>query len=278
MAITEQEIRDLTEKAKEIRRGIVEVTGWCGGSHIGGALSQADILTLLYFKYLNIDPANPDWEERDRFVLSKGHGGVGHSVVLAKRGYYAMDLLKDFGKSGSAFGMHLDGNKVLGVDTSTGSLGHGLSVSVGLALGARVQGKSWRTYCVMGDGECNEGSIWEAAMAASHYKLANLTGFVDRNRMMIDGLTESVMALEPLADKWRAFGWNVLDVDGHDLKALSDAIETAHAYDAGPTVILAQTVKGKGVDFMEDDPAWHYGGLNAELVEKAKASLEGSAS
>jgi transketolase len=275
MPITDQELAELTERARRIRRDIVDVTGWSGGSHIGGSLSQTDVLTLLYFKYLNIDPANPDWPDRDRFVLSKGHGGVGWAVVLANRGYFELELLRDFGKSGSSFGMHLDGNKVKGVDASTGSLGHGLSQAVGLALGARVQGKKWLTYCMVGDGESNEGSIWEAGMAAAHYKLANLIGFVDRNHMMIDGPTESVMGLEPLADKWKAFGWFVQTVDGHDLRELADAIDRALAYGDGPSMIVANTIKGKGVDFMENDPAWHYGGLSADLVEKAKKSLGG---
>jgi len=275
MPITEQELAELTERALKIRRDIVDVTGWSGGSHIGGSLSQTDVLTLLYFKYLNIDPANPDWPDRDRFVLSKGHGGVGWAVVLANRGYFELDLLRDFGKSGSSFGMHLDGNKVKGVDASTGSLGHGLSQAVGLALGARVQGKQWLTYCMVGDGECNEGSIWEAAMAAGHYKLGHLIGFVDRNHMMIDGPTESVMSLEPLAEKWEAFGWFVQTADGHNMRELADAIDRALAHQDGPSMIVANTIKGKGVDFMENDPAWHYGGLSADLVEKAKKSLGG---
>lgn len=273
MPITDAEIQELTAKARKIRSDIVDVTGKCGGAHIGGALSQTDILTLLYFKYMNVDPANPQWPERDRLILSKGHGGVGLSVVLANRGYFDLAELDDFGKAGSSFGMHLDGNKVRGVDASTGSLGHGLSVSVGLGLGARLQGKSWRTYCVLGDGECNEGSVWEAAMAAHHYKLINITAIVDRNRMMIDGPTEEVMGLEPFTEKWRAFGWNAIEVDGHDLRALTDALDAARAHEDGPTVLLARTVKGKGIDFMENDPAWHYGGLDAAMAAKAKASL-----
>ena len=273
MPITEQEISELKERARRIREDIVDVTGWAGGAHIGGALSMTDIVTILYYKYLNIDPPKPDWDGRDRFVLSKGHGGVGHAVVLANKGYFDPELLKDFNHSGSPFGMHLDGNKVQGVDVSTGSLGHGLPMALGLALGARVLGKPWLTYCVVGDGECNEGAIWEAAMAASHYKVDNLICFVDRNRMMIDGPTEEVMGLEPFADKWTAFGWKVREIDGHDFGELADAIEFAQAYSEGPVLILANTIKGKGVDFMEDDPAWHYGGLSMELIEKAKASL-----
>jgi transketolase len=274
MPITDQEIQELREQAGQIRTDIVDVTGSCGGSHIGGALSQADILTILYFKYLNIDSKDPDMEDRDRVILSKGHGGVGWSVVLARRGYFEIDILKDFGKAGSSFGMHLDGNKVPGVDASTGSLGHGLSQAVGLALGARLRKKTWRTFCVLGDGECNEGSIWEAAMAASHYKVSNLTCFVDRNHLMIDGPTEEIMSLEPLADKWRAFGWAVREIDGHDYQQLADAIDFAIENADGPTMILANTVKGKGVDFMENDPAWHYGGLDGEKVELAKKSIE----
>ena len=172
MAITEQEIGELKARAKKIRKDIVDVTGWAGGAHIGGSLSMTDIMTILYFKYLNIDPKRPDWDDRDRFVLSKGHGGVGYAVVLANRGYFDPELLKEFNHSGSSFGMHLDGNKVPGVDASTGSMGHGLPMAVGMALGARVRKKAFRVYCVVGDGECDEGSIWEAAMAARPLQVA----------------------------------------------------------------------------------------------------------
>jgi transketolase len=170
--------------------------------------------------------------------------------------------------------MHLDGNKVHGVDASTGSLGHGLSMALGMALGARVQGRTWRTYCILGDGECNEGSVWEAAMAASHFKAVNLTTFVDRNRLMIDGPTEEVMGLEPLADKWRAFGFEVREVDGHDFAALAESIDFSRTYTDAPVVIIAHTIKGKGVDFMENDVRWHYGGLDTDLIAKAKASVD----
>ncbi|HOZ45889.1 MAG TPA: transketolase [Candidatus Hydrogenedentes bacterium] len=273
MPLTDEEIRHLKRTAAKIRRAIVDVTGWSGGAHIGGALSQTDIMTLLYWKYLNIDPKRPDWDDRDRFVLSKGHGGVGYAVVLAERGYFDPELLKEFNHSGSSFGMHLDGNKVTGVDASTGSLGHGLPVAVGMALGARVRKKSWRTYCIVGDGECNEGSIWEAAMCAAHHKVNNLIAFVDRNRMMIDGPTEEVMGIEPIADKWTAFGWAVKTVDGHSFPELAAAIDFGLAYDKGPVAIIANTVKGKGVDFMENDPSWHYGGLDSGLIERAKQSI-----
>ena len=274
MAISDQEISELKKIAAKQRKDMIDVTSWAGGSHIGGSLSMTDTLTILYWKYLRIDPTRPDWEDRDRFVLSKGHGGVGHAVVLANKGYFDHDLLKDFNHFGSPFGMHLDSLKARGVDVSTGSMGHGLPQAVGLALGARVLKKPWHTYVLMGDGECNEGSIWEAAMSASHYKLANLTGFVDRNHLMIDGKTEDIMSLEPFADKWTAFGWKVRPIDGHDFRQLAEAIDFALAYKDGPVLILCDTIKGKGVDFMENDPAWHYGGLSADLVVKAKASIE----
>jgi len=274
MPLSPEEKTKLKQTALDIRRKIVDVTAWSGGAHIGGSLSMTDILTILYWKYLNIDPARPDWEDRDRFVLSKGHGGVGHAVVLALRGYFPEEDLKEFNATGSKLGMHLDSLKVVGVEASTGSMGHGLSQAVGMALAARVLKKNWRTYCIVGDGESNEGSIWEAAMAARHYKLSNLTAFCDRNRMMIDGPTEKIMSLEPLADKWAAFGWKVRRVNGHDFDELADAIDFALANDQGPVMIIADTVKGKGVDFMENDPAWHYGGLGGELLAKAKESLE----
>jgi transketolase len=252
---------------------MVDVTGWSGGAHIGGSLSMADILVLLYWKYMKIDPTKPDWADRDRFVLSKGHGGMGHAVVLANRGYFPMEDLKTFNETGSKLGMHLDSLKAVGCDVSTGSMGHGLCQAVGLALGARVLKKDWRTFCVVGDGESDEGSIWEAAMSAAHYKTGNLIAFLDRNHYMIDGNTETVMGLEPFPDKWRAFGWETKEVDGHDLKALSEAIEFAIDYKKGPVMLLCETVKGKGVDFMEGKAAWHYGGLGADLVAKAKASI-----
>ena len=202
MPLSAEEIRKLDAKSRQLRCDMVDVTVWAGGAHIGGALSMADVLTALYYHYLNVRPDEPDWPDRDRFVLSKGHGGVGLAPVLADKGYFDKELLKEFNHFKSPFGMHLDGNKVKGVDASTGSLGHGLSMALGMALGARFQKQAWRTYCMLGDGECDEGSVWEAAMAAAHFKADTLTAFVDRNQMMIDGRTEDVMSLEPLADKW----------------------------------------------------------------------------
>ena len=273
MPLTEQELQELKRTATAIRRDIADVTGWSGGAHIGGSLSMTDILTALYWKYMNIDPARPDWEDRDRLVLSKGHGGVGHAVVLAHRGYFDKAELRKFNETDSMLGMHLDSLKVPGCEASTGSMGHGLSQAVGMALGARVLKKDWRVYCIIGDGESNEGSIWEAAMSAAHYNLDNLIVIQDRNHMMIDGPTEEVMRLEPLADKWRAFGFDTRELNGHDFNQLAEAIEYAHTVKGKPIMLLCDTVKGKGVDFMENDPAWHYGGLSADLVEKAKRSI-----
>jgi transketolase len=274
MALTQDELTMLQEKARQARRDIVDITAWSGGAHIGGALSVTDILIILYYKYLNIDPANPQWEDRDRVILSKGHAGVGYAPILARKGYFDFDLLKSFNKFKSPFGMHLDGLKVKGVDVSTGSLGHGLPIGVGLALGARLQKKPWYTYCILGDGECNEGSIWEAAMAAAHYKLTNLITFVDRNQLMIDGPTEEIMHLEPFVDKWRAFGFIVREIDGHSFEELADTIEYAQSESGGPVVIVANTVKGKGVDIMEKDVKWHYGGLDSALQKQAHESID----
>lgn len=274
MALTDKELEYLTETAWKIRRSIVQTTHWAGGGHIGGGLSQTDILVILYFHFMNIDPQNPDWEERDRLVLSKGHGGVGYAPVLAEKGYFSGELLKEFNHTGSPFGMHLDRLKVKGLDASTGSLGHGLPIAVGLAMGARLQKKPWRTYCIMGDGEQAEGSIWEGAMAASHFKLDNLTGFIDRNKHCIDGCTEEVMAIEPIKDKWASFGWNVLEVDGHDFRQLAESIEKAQSTPDKPTVVICHTVKGKGVDYMEGKPEWHYGGLDTKMAEEALQSVD----
>ncbi|MDX2454944.1 transketolase [Desulfosarcina sp.] len=274
MAITDQEIKTLSEQACQLRKNIIDVTSWAGGAHIGGALSMVEMLILLYFKYAAVDPLKPDWEERDRIVISKGHGGVGYAAVLAQKGFFDFELLKDFNKFKSPFGMHLDSNKVKGVDVSTGSLGHGLPMAVGLSLGARMQAQKWRTYCILGDGECNEGSNWEAAMSAAHYKINNLVVMVDRNNLMIDGPTEEVMSLEPFADKWTAFGFTVKKVDGHDFRQLAEAIDFAHDHQQGPVVIIAETVKGKGVDFMENEVKWHYGGLDTDLIVKAKESVD----
>ncbi|HOE81804.1 MAG TPA: transketolase [Myxococcota bacterium] len=271
--LSNKERKFLEDTARRLRERIVEVTYSCGGTHIGGAMSQHELLIALYYKYLNIDPTNPRWPNRDRFVLSKGHGGVGHAVILADKGFFDTALLDDFNKTGSPFGMHLDWQTVPGVDVSTGSLGHGLPLALGMALGGRLQGLDYHVYCVMSDGELQEGSIWEAAMAASQFKATNLTAFVDRNKFSLDGPTESIMALEPLDKKFEAFGWRVLSIDGHDFDQICEAIETAQAEKEKPVIIIADTIKGKGIDFMENQAAWHYAGVDAAMRDKALESI-----
>ena len=273
MAMEREEYLRLENKARELRKLIIDTVVWAGSGHVGGALSSIDILTLLYYKYMNIDPARPEWEDRDRFILSKGHIGVGLAPVLADRGFIDKELLKTYNHTGSSLGMHLDKNKVPGLDASTGSLGHGLPIALGLGLSARLKSQSFKTFCLMGDGECDEGSVWEAAMALSHYDLASVVPIVDRNRCMIDGRTDDVMDLEPFADKWRAFGFDVLEVDGHDLQALADAFDKALAAKT-PTMILANTKKGCGVSFMEDDYRYHYAGFDAAKADQCRAEID----
>ena len=273
MALTAEEKQKLAEIAKELRMTIIDVMLWSGGAHVGGSLSVVEILTMLYFKYLNVDPKDPDMEDRDRFILSKGHAAAGYIPVLAKKGYFPEEELKSFNHFKSPFAMHPDSRKIVGCDASAGSLGHGLSMAVGLGLAAKYLKKDWKTVCLMGDGECCEGSIWEAAMSAAHFKLDNVVGIVDRNKLMIDGPTEKVMSLEPFADKWRDFGWTVIEVDGHDLDALDDAFAAAWSAEGKPTLILANTIKGKGVDFMENNVVYHYASADSAVCEQAKEQI-----
>ena len=275
MSIDTNELHELKKTAKELRLTVIDVMKYSGGAHVGGSLSCMDVLTALYFKYLKIDPANPKWEDRDRFVLSKGHAAAGYIPVLAKRGYFPEEELKSFNHFGSPFAMHPDCNKVIGCDASTGSLGHGLPMSFGMGLGFRYQNRPNKVVCLMGDGECQEGSVWEAAMAISHYKLQNVITIVDRNRCQIDGTTEQVMALEPFADKWRAFGLDVIEIDGNDMEQVCGALDKAWNLKEGdkPVLILANTVKGKGVDFMENQVPYHYCSGDDEVCNRAKESI-----
>ncbi|MBQ9849887.1 MAG: transketolase [Clostridia bacterium] len=275
MALTKQEWLALEEQAYALRKLCLDTTFWAGSAHIGGGMSVMDMLTILYYKYMKYDVENPNWEDRDRFILSKGHAGVALASLVCHVGFDDKEKLKTFNLSNSTMGIHLDSNKVKGVDASTGSLGHGLPIALGTALAARVLGKDYKTFCIMGDGELDEGSNWEAAMAASHFKVDNLISFVDRNKCMIDGRTEDVMALEPLADKWAAFGFIVKVVNGHNFNELAEAIDFALENKSGkPVMIIADTIKGEGVDYMEDNFMWHYGAINEEKYELAKASLE----
>jgi transketolase len=273
MSCSQEEKQRLQGIARDLRLTIVDVMAWSGGAHVGGSLSIVELLTALYFKYLRIDPQKPQWEDRDRFILSKGHAAAGYIPVLAKRGFIPEEELKTFNHFGSPFAMHPDCNKVVGCDASAGSLGHGLSMAVGLGLGARYLKKDYKTVCLMGDGECCEGSVWEAAMSLSNFKLTNVITIVDRNRLMIDGCTEDIMALEPFADKWRAFGLEVIEIDGHDYTQICDALDKAWAAKDKPVFILANTVKGKGIDFMENNVVYHYASADSALCEKAKACI-----
>jgi len=265
----------LKKKSVDVRKKIVQLVVTAGGGHVGGAMSMTEILLTLYYHVLNIDPKDPKKADRDRMILSKGHGGVGICPVLADVGYYKEDLMADFNQYMSPFGMHPDMKKVPGIDMSTGSLGHGLSVGVGLALAARLNKQNWRTFVVMGDGECNEGSVWEAAMSAKHYKLGNLTAIVDRNNLMIDGPTEEIMSIEPIEDKWKAFGFDTKVINGHDYNQLLDVFEKLPAPDSQkPVCVICNTIKGKGISYMENQTKWHYGGIDEESEKLAIADIE----
>lgn len=265
----------LQEEAKKIRKNIVKMLGEAGSGHPGGSLSAADIVAVLYFHELRLDPSRPDWPDRDRFVLSKGHAAPVLYAALAGRGFFPETELMTLRKWGSRLQGHPDMRKVSGVEMSTGSLGQGLAAANGMALAARLDNRDYRVYALLGDGELDEGMIWEAAMAAAHYKLDNLTAFVDHNGLQIDGPITQVMSPEPVADKWRAFGWHVLSIDGHDMKQIIDALDEAKATKGKPTMIVAETVKGKGVSFMENQVDWHGTAPKPDQVEIALAELEG---
>ncbi|WP_123041132.1 transketolase [Cohnella candidum] len=262
----------LKAKAAQIRMDLLTMIHGAKTGHTGGSLSNTDILTALYYRVMKIDPARPKWEERDRFMASKGHSVESLWCILADRGFIPKEELKTF----SQFGTRLIGhpnNKVPGIEMNTGALGHGLAISVGMALAAKRDNKSYRVFCLMGDGEQAEGSVWEAAMAGAHYKLDNLVGIIDRNRLQISGSTEDVMGLEPLEEKWAAFGWNVVSIDGNDMDALVNAFEAVPTVPGKPTLVMANTVKGKGVSFAENVPHWHHHVPNDEQLQHALAEL-----
>jgi len=274
MPLSKEEYLALEDKARELRKLTIDTVMWANGGHIGGSLSATDILTVLYYKQMNIKVEEPRWANRDRFILSKGHIGVGFAPVLADKGFFSKDLLKTYNHTHSKLGMHLDMNKVVGLDASTGSLGHGLPIALGMALGGRVQKQDFMVYCLIGDGESDEGSVWEAAMAISHYKATNVVPIIDRNRCMIDGRTEDVMSLEPFADKWTAFGFEVIEINGHDLNEINDAIEKAKAATEKPVAIIANTFKGCGVKSMQDNYQYHYASIDAEWGKQCKADID----
>lgn len=266
--------KELQAIAKELRIDVIRMTTEAGSGHPGGSLSAADIMAVLYFEVLRHDPKDPKWEDRDRFVLSKGHVAPILYACLAETGYFPKSELMTLRKLGSRLQGHPVKNKLPGVEASTGSLGQGLSMACGMALAGKMDGKKYYTYCMLGDGELQEGQNWEAAMFASHHELENLIAIVDRNHLQISGDTEEVMTVDPLSEKWMSFGWNVIEEEGHDIKAIREAFAEAKKI-KGPTVIIFETVKGKGVSFMENNVGFHGRSCKPEEHEKAMKELGG---
>lgn len=270
------DIKALEKVAADIRIGIVKAIHNAGSGHPGGSLSAADIVAALYFKEMNIDPENPKMKGRDKFILSKGHAGPVQYSALAVKGYYDMDEFLTLRKLGSKFQGHPDMNKVPGIEMSTGSLGQGLSAAAGMAMANKLDNDPGRVYVLIGDGEMQEGIIWEAAMSAAHYKLDNMVGILDYNGLQIDGKNEDVMTVAPVDEKFAAFGWNVIKIDGHNFEEILDAFDQARACKGKPTMIIANTVKGKGVSFMENQAGWHGKAPDAEQVKQAVEELGGT--
>ncbi len=271
--MTQEEKKNLAVTACKVRMGVIEATHGAKSGHPGGSLSAADLFTYLYFKQLRIDPKNPRWDDRDRFVLSKGHTAPGLYSALALRGFFPTADLPTLRHIGSYLQGHPNMNMTPGVDMSTGSLGQGISTAAGMALAARVRGKGYHTYALLGDGEIQEGQVWEAFMFSAHYKLDNLTVFIDNNNLQIDGQVCDVMSPYPIDEKMAAFGFHVININGHDLDQIAAAIDEALATKGKPTAIIMKTVKGKGVSFMENKAGWHGKAPNDEEYEIAMQEL-----
>ena len=269
---SEAVLKRLANEALLIRRNVWRAFHAAGSGHIGGSVSAADLLAALYFHYLSLRPEEPDWPERDRFVLSKGHANGALAAVLAQAGFFPDSHLDEFYGYQTLMGMHPD-IKLAGVEMSTGGLGHGLSVGVGMALGARLQKRQSRTVVMVGDGELQEGSNWEAAMAAAHLKLSGLTAIIDYNKVQQSGHVQDVLGLEPLADKWRAFGWSVRELDGHDMAEIVATLDALPFAADTPSLMIAHTIKGKGVSFAEDTHLWHQNMVTDEIYQKALDEL-----
>ena len=268
------EKKQLSLKACKVRQHIIEGTFNAKSGHPGGSLSATDVITYLYFKEMNVDPANPKWEDRDRFVLSKGHAAPALYGALALKGFFSEDEIKNLRKPTSFLQGHPDMKGVPGVDMSTGSLGQGVSCAVGMALAGKVADKSYRVYSVLGDGEILEGQVWEAAMFAAHKKLDNISIFIDNNNLQIDGTMDEVNSPYPIPEKFAAFGWHTIEIDGHDFDQIEKAVEEAKSIKDKPTAVIMHTVKGKGVSFMEDQVGWHGVAPNAEQYENAMNELK----
>ncbi|RKZ16524.1 transketolase [bacterium] len=265
--------KELEEISLEVRRDIIKMVAEAKSGHPGGSLSAVEILVYLYFKRMRIDPENPDWPDRDRFVLSKGHATPVFYSVLARRGFFSTDLLLTFRKTGSILQGHPSYLETPGVEASTGSLGQGLSIANGIALAGKIDKKDYHVYVLLGDGEIEEGEIWEASMSAHRFGLDNLTAILDNNNLQIDGSVDRIMDPYPLEDKWRAFGWHVISINGHSFDEIHEAFEEALKTKGKPTMIIAHTIKGKGVSFMENNYKWHGKAPDRELAEKALKEL-----
>ncbi|MCL6597612.1 MAG: transketolase [Alicyclobacillus macrosporangiidus] len=272
----QQRIELIREKAKLSRLEAIRLISLAGSGHYGSSFSCAEIFATLYYHVLRYRVEDPKWPERDRFVMGKGHAAVGLYPLLADVGFFSPDLLDTYASLGSPFGDHPDMNKIPGVDFSSGSLGHGISVSVGMALGARLDGRAYRVFCLLGDGELQEGQVWEAAMSAANFKLGNLIGLLDNNKVTVDGFTADLMSIHPIREKWESFGWRVVEVDGHDPGALMDVFDALpDPSSEQPTLIICDTVSGKGVSWMENTFEWHVANLSAEDMERAIAEIKG---
>ncbi len=272
-----EELAGLVRIAALMRCDIVRMIQIAGQGHPGGSLSAADIIAALYFRVMRIDPERPQWPDRDRFVLSKGHACPAWYAALIRRGYLQAQCIGTLRCIDSLLQGHPDMVKTPGVDMTAGSLGHGLSAALGMALAARVTGREYRTWAIIGDGEMQEGSIWEAALVAPNLKLNNLTVILDRNRIQNDDFVDNVMPIEPVRAKWEAFGWHVVEIDGHDMAQVVGALEESRTTVGGPTLILAHTVKGKGVSFMENNPFWHGNAPSSAQAEAACAEIRAAA-
>ena len=267
-------LEELEQKAKVLRRHIVTMLAKAGSGHPGGSLSAVELVTALYFRVLQHNPQHPEWPDRDRFILSKGHAVPVLYATLAEAGYFSQEELWTLRKPGSRLQGHSDSNLTPGVEMTAGSVGMGLSFGIGQALAARLDGKGYHAWVVLGDGECDEGQVWEAAAAAKHFQIRNLITILDRNKIQNDGFTRDIMDLEPLAEKWRAFGWVVQEIDGHDMQQVAEALEKARELSTSCLpIVIAHTVKGKGVSFMENNPDFHGKAPTPEQLEKALQEL-----
>jgi transketolase len=267
-------VKTLEEKARKIRRHVINMIYNAGSGHPGGSLSCVDIMTILYFHIMEHNPLDPKWKDRDRFILSKGHAAPSLYATLAESGYFPIEELSSLRKIGSMLQGHSD-SRIPGVEVSSGSLGQGLSVASGIAYAGKLDKKDFKVYALLGDGECDEGQIWEAAMFAHHYRLDNLVAIIDRNHFQIDGSTESIMSIEPFAKKWEAFGWYVIETNGNNIKKMTDALERIKNIKDKPVAIIAHTIKGKGISFMENNNAFHGKSPSKEEMEIALRELSG---